>query len=53
MSSIDASDPNFNVVTEETYSLLEVTFANINYSGVYAYGCSIDNGFLQVMIVVV
>ena len=42
MSSIDASDPNFNIVTEETYSLLEVTFANINYSGVY--GCSIDNG---------
>ena len=42
MSSIDTSDPNFNIVTEETYSLLEVTFANINYSGVY--GCSIDNG---------
>ena len=42
MSSIDTSDPNFNIVTEETYSLLEVTFANINYSGVYE--CSIDNG---------
>ena len=42
MSSIDTSDPNFNIVTEETYSLLNVTFANINYSGVY--GCSIGNG---------
>ena len=36
------TDPNVNLIVEETFSLLEVTFSDISYGG--EYQCVVDNG---------